>query len=68
MLRADSSVIKERFLQRGWKPHLVDDAIREVAELEHAKFTDIRVDTVNHSIKEIARMVRAQAGDWPGLS
>jgi hypothetical protein len=68
MLRADPSVVKERFLQRGWKPHLVDDAIREVAELEHVKFADIRVDTVDHSIEEVARMVRAQAGNWPGLT
>lgn len=68
MLDAGPSVIKKRFLQRGWKPHLVDDAIREVAELEHAKFADIRVDTVDHSIEEIARMVRTQAGNWPGLT
>lgn len=68
ILRADSAVIKERFLQRGWKPHLVDDAIREVAELEHVKFADLRVDIGDHSIKEVARMVRAQAGNWPGLT
>lgn len=66
MLRADPNMIKERFLQRGWKPHLVDDAIHEVAELEQAKFADIRVDTVDHSVKEIAQIVRAQAGNWPG--
>jgi adenylylsulfate kinase-like enzyme len=68
MLRANTTVIKDRFLQRGWKPHLVDDAIREIAELERAKFADIRVDTDNHSIKEVARMVRAQADNWPGLT
>lgn len=48
------------------KPHLVDDAIHEVAELEQAKFADIRVDTVGHSIKQIAQIVRAQASNWPG--
>jgi len=68
MLRADPSAIKKRFLQRGWKPHLVDDAIREVAELEHTKFADLRVDTDDYSVKEVARMVRAQADNWPGLT
>jgi hypothetical protein len=68
MLSADPSVIRGRFLQRGWSPHLVDEAIREVAELEHAKFADLRVDTDDHSVKEVAGMVRAQAGNWPGLT
>jgi hypothetical protein len=68
MLHADPSVIKERFLQRGWKPHLVDDASREVAELEHTKFADLRVDTDDYSVKEVARMVRVQADNWPGLT
>lgn len=68
MLRADPSVIKERFLQRGWNPHRVDEAIHEVAELEHTKFADLRVDTDDHSVKEVARMVRAKAGNWPDLT
>jgi broad-specificity NMP kinase len=68
MLRADPGMIKERFLQRGWNPHRVDEALREAAELEHTKFADLRVDTDNHSVKEVARMIRAQAGNWPGLT
>jgi len=68
MLHADPSLIKERFLQRGWNPHRVDEAVREVAELEHANFADLRVDTDDHSVKEVARMVRAKAGNWPGLT
>jgi hypothetical protein len=68
MLHADPGLIKERFLQRGWNPHRVDEAVREVAELEHAKFADLRVDTDDHSVKEVARMVRAKAGNWPGLT
>jgi broad-specificity NMP kinase len=68
MLRADPSVIKERFLQRGWNPHPVDEAVREVAELEHTQFADLRVDTDDHSVKEVARMVGAQAENWPGLT
>jgi hypothetical protein len=68
MLSADPSVIRSRFLQRGWSPHLVDEAIREAAQLKHAKFADRRVDTDDHSVKEVAEMVRAKAGNWPGLS
>jgi adenylylsulfate kinase-like enzyme len=68
MLCADPTVIKERFLQRGWNPHMADEAVSEVTELEHAKFPDLRVDTDDHSVQEVARMVRAQAGNWPGLT
>jgi len=68
MLRAEPGVIKERFVQRGWKPHRVNEAIREVAELERTKFAELRVDTDDHSVKEVARMVRAQAGSWPALT
>jgi hypothetical protein len=68
MLSADPSVIRERFLRRGWNPHRVDEAIREVADLERAKFANLLVDTDDHSVKEVARMVRAQADNWPGLT
>jgi hypothetical protein len=68
MLSTDSSVIRSRFLQRGWNPNLVDEAIREATQLKHAKFADLRVDTDDHSVKEVAEMVRAQAGNWPGLA
>jgi hypothetical protein len=68
MLNADPSVIRSRFLQRGWNPSLVDEAIREAAQLKHAKFADLRVDTDDHSVKEVAEMVRSQAGNWPGLT
>lgn len=67
MLRAEPGVIKERFLRRGWSPRLADEAVREVAELDRAKFADLRVDTGDRSVKEVARVVRDQAGNWPGL-
>jgi hypothetical protein len=68
MLRADPRVIKERFLRRGWNPHQVDEAIREVAKLERSEFANLRVDTDDHSVKDIARIVCAEAGNWPGLT
>src|SRR6202035_844886 len=48
--------------------NLVDQATRQVAELEHATFADLRVDIHDHSVEEVARMVRAKAGNWPGLT
>ena len=68
LLRASPSVIRDRFLRRGWSPHLADEAVREVAGLEQVTFADLRVDTDDQPVAEIARRVRAQAGDWPGLS
>ena len=68
MLSAGPSVIRSRFLQRGWNPSLVGEAMRDATELKHAKFADLRVDTDGHSVKEVAEMVRAQAADCPGLT
>jgi hypothetical protein len=68
MLNADSSVIRRRFLQRGWNPGLVHEAVREVADLKDATFADLRVDTDERSVKEVAEIVSAQAGNWPGLT
>lgn len=67
-LAPDPSVISSRFLQRGWNPSLVDEAIREATQLKHAEFADLRVDTDDHSVKEVAEMVRTQVGNWPGLT
>jgi hypothetical protein len=68
MLRADPNIIQERFLLRGWQPHRVDEAMNQVAELDNTDFADLCVDIGNHSVEEVARMVRSQAGDWPGLA
>jgi hypothetical protein len=67
LLRAGPDVIRERFLRRGWSSPRVGEAIREAAELEHATFADLRVDTGGLSVEEVARMVRVRAGDWSGL-
>lgn len=68
MLSANPSVIRSRFLQRGWNPRLVGEAVREANQLKRARFADLRVDTDDRSIKEVAGLVRAQAGNWPGLA
>jgi hypothetical protein len=68
MLRADPGIVKERFLLRGWQPHRVDEAMKDAAELDTTDFADLRVDIGGHSIEELARIVRSQAGNWPGLT
>jgi uncharacterized Ntn-hydrolase superfamily protein len=42
--------------------------MKDAAELDNTDFADLRVDTSGHSIEELARMVRSQAGNWPGLT
>jgi chloramphenicol 3-O-phosphotransferase len=61
LLHAGPDAIKERFLRRGWNSQGVGEAAREVAELEHATFADLRVDTGDLCVEEVARMVRVQA-------
>jgi hypothetical protein len=67
MLQADPETIRQRFLQKRWKPELVSEAVKQAIELGRADFVDLRVDTSARSVAEVARLVRARAGDWPGL-
>jgi adenylylsulfate kinase-like enzyme len=68
LLHAEARIVRQRFLQRGWAPHLVDQAVAEAIQLDHADFIDLRVDTSTASIVEVAQLVRVQAGNWPGLN
>jgi len=43
------------------------DARREAAELDLTGFADLCVDAADRPVRELARLVRALAGDWPGL-
>ncbi len=67
MLHADPDTIRQRFLQRGWQPKRVIEAVEQAAKLDGADFVDLRVDTSAYSVSEVARIVCARAGDWPGL-
>ena len=67
MLRADPDTIRQRFLQRGWKPELVSEAVEQAAQLDRADFVDFRVDTSAYSVSEVAGIVCSRAGNWPGL-
>jgi len=67
LLLADPDTIRRRFLQRGWKPELVSEAIEQATKLDWANFVDLRVDTSAYSVSEVARIGCSRAGNWPGL-
>ncbi|MEV6039777.1 adenylyl-sulfate kinase [Nonomuraea sp. NPDC052116] len=64
-LRVGPAELKERFLARGWRPDLVEQAIADAEALERTDFADVCVDTDGLSIAEAARTVLARAGGWP---
>ncbi|MEU3169618.1 hypothetical protein [Streptosporangium sp. NPDC006930] len=66
-LRVDSAELKERFLARGWRPDLVQEAVVEAEALERSDYADVCVDTGGLVVSEAARLVCERVGGWPGL-
>ncbi|WP_084962897.1 adenylyl-sulfate kinase [Thermoactinospora rubra] len=66
-LRVGSAELKERFLARGWRPDLVEEAIAEAEALDRNGYADVCVDTGGLTVAEAARLVCDQAGAWPGV-
>jgi hypothetical protein len=50
-----------------WLSAAADDSIREADEMDRDGIGDLCVDTDGRPIAEVARLVRAHAGGWPGL-
>ncbi|SEU40526.1 hypothetical protein SAMN05421811_11858 [Nonomuraea wenchangensis] len=65
-LRVGSAELKERFLGRGWRPELVEEAVAEADALDRSDYADVCVDTGGLAVPEAARLVRERAGGWPG--
>ncbi|MFC4014258.1 adenylyl-sulfate kinase [Nonomuraea purpurea] len=65
-LRVDDAELKERFLARGWRPDLVEDAVAEAKALDRSDYADVCVDTGGFTVSETARLVCDRAGRWPG--
>ncbi|MFJ7949662.1 hypothetical protein ACIQ6K_39690 [Streptomyces sp. NPDC096354] len=63
-LRVGSTELRERFVARGWRPDLVDDAVAEAEALEHTDHAHMCVDTDGLVTSEVARLVREQVGAW----
>ncbi|GAA1280735.1 hypothetical protein Psi02_67110 [Planotetraspora silvatica] len=66
-LRVDSAELKERFLARGWRPDLVEEAVVEAETLERSDYADVCVDTGGLAVSETARLVCERVGGWPGI-
>lgn len=64
-LRVGPAELKKRFLARGWRPDLADEAVAEAESLDRGAFAELCVDTDGLAVSETARLVRERAGGWP---
>ncbi|MER6951581.1 hypothetical protein ABT294_46955 [Nonomuraea sp. NPDC000554] len=64
-LRVSSAELRERFLARGWRPDLVEEAVAEAEALDRSGFPDVCVDTDGLAVSEVAQLVRERMGGWP---
>lgn len=62
-LRVEREVLRERFLARGWRPDLLEDALSDADAYDEAGFGDVLVEG-GAPVDEVAR--KASAG-WPGI-
>ncbi|GLZ79977.1 hypothetical protein Afil01_47840 [Actinorhabdospora filicis] len=62
-LRVEPGVLRERFLARGWRPDLLEDALSDAAAYDEAGFGDLLVDG-DAPLEEVAR--KSSVG-WPGI-
>ncbi|MEW9555498.1 hypothetical protein [Nonomuraea sp. NPDC050783] len=65
-LRVSGAELRERFLARGWRPDLVEEAVAQAESLDASRYADVCVDTDGLTVPEVARSVRERAGGWPG--
>lgn len=64
-LRVASDELRQRFTGRGWNPHLADVAVRDAEALDRSDFADLVLNTDGLPVRDVARLVREQAGGWP---
>jgi adenylylsulfate kinase-like enzyme len=60
--------LRERIERRGWQVELADEAIALAERLDRIDNADLRVDTDDLSVAQVARVVRERAGGWPRLA
>jgi hypothetical protein len=48
--------------------HRAEQAVEYADELEREDVSDFTVDTQGRDVPEVARLVRAEAGDWPKIT
>ncbi|YCK39249.1 hypothetical protein ACNF49_35915 [Actinomadura sp. ATCC 39365] len=64
-LRVPHAELRERFLGRGWRPDLVEDAVAEAVAQDRSRYADLCVDTGGRTVAETARLVLDRLGGWP---
>ena len=64
-LRVGHDALRARIEHRGWLTYLADESVAEADALDRSDFADLTVDTDGLAVAEVARRVRAAAGDWP---
>ncbi|MFI9591932.1 hypothetical protein [Nonomuraea sp. NPDC052265] len=64
-LRVPHAELRERFLGRGWRPDLVEEAVAEAAAQDRSRYADLCVDTGGLTVPETARLVLDRLGGWP---
>ena len=62
-LRVGHDALRARIEHRGWLTHLADESVAEADALDRSDFADLTVDTDGLPVAEVARRVRAAAGD-----
>ncbi|MEU1394093.1 MULTISPECIES: hypothetical protein [unclassified Nonomuraea] len=64
-LRVPHAELRERFLGRGWRPDLVEDAVAEAVAQDRSRYADLCVDTGGRTVAGTARLVLDRLGGWP---
>ena len=67
-LRAAAYELRSRFIGRGTRAQQADEIIRLADDMDRDLVGDLCVDTDGLTAEQTADVVRAAAGDWPGLS
>lgn len=66
-LRAAADELRRRFVGRAWYAERADEIIRLADDMDRDNVGDVCVDTDGLTPIEIAGLVRATAGGWPGV-
>lgn len=61
-LRARRDELKERFVGRGWRRELVDEALAAAEALDNTNFADLCIDTSGLPVPDVVRLVWEEAG------
>jgi adenylylsulfate kinase-like enzyme len=67
-LRADRDELVRRLVGRRGEIDLIEAVLREAEALDAGEFADVTIDTTGLPVADVASLVRARSGGWPGLT